>query len=169
MKKSLQSCLIILVVIVAGCSAPQMKQDQAAGALEAIGDYGNWCGGDNSGPGDPINPVDYVCYQHDKCIENNKTNCTCDFDFRDRMAHLANIFTTTGTMGKFGKSETLTVEMKAYASAAGPAVMIGHACNCHHKELSWCKGPWWDPVGYPCSKFVTTKTFDADACLLIGG
>jgi hypothetical protein len=136
---------------------------------EAVGDYGHWCGPDNSGPKDPIDPVDYVCYQHDTCIEDKDTNCSCDFDFRDRMKNLANVLTTKGTMGKFGKSMKLTAAMKAYALVAGPAVMIGHKCKCHYKALSWCKGPWWNPIGYPCRKEKETETFDAEACVLLGG
>ncbi len=125
--------VLLAAIFFTGCSSTPDDQDVET-VKEEIGDYGRWCGGDNSGPGDPIDPVDYVCYQHDKCIEKEHTNCKCDFEFRDRMAHLASLLTTKGTMGKFGKDMKITAKMKAYASVAGPAVMTFHKCNCHHKK-----------------------------------
>ncbi|MCG7231811.1 hypothetical protein QPX08_06415 [Corynebacterium propinquum] len=41
--------------------------------------YGNWCGPGHSGPGAPINTLDRICMNHDKCYaRKGYFACSCD-------------------------------------------------------------------------------------------
>lgn len=68
-----------------------------AGGLET---YGNWCGPGKSGPGQPIDAVDRVCCQHDKCYsDRGYLACSCERDLISRMpAAIAN--SNTSAKGK---------------------------------------------------------------------
>lgn len=47
--------------------------------LRSMPGYGNWCGPGNSGPGAPINTLDRLCQQHDRCYGNRGYfSCSCD-------------------------------------------------------------------------------------------
>ena len=86
-----------------------------AGGLEI---YGNWCGPGNSGPGQPIDAVDGVCYLHDKCYDDNGYfDCACDRDLIARMpAAIAN--PSTSLKGKA-------------VGAAAMAFFWASPCLCH--------------------------------------
>lgn len=43
--------------------------------------YGNWCGANNSGPGEPINSLDRACMGHDICLQQGTYVCDCDTRF----------------------------------------------------------------------------------------
>lgn len=46
---------------------------------EGIPFYGNWCGPGHSGPGAPIDIIDYYCREHDYCYEDRGYfNCSCN-------------------------------------------------------------------------------------------
>ncbi len=163
-------------------------------AIAEVGDYGKYCGGDNTSKEKPIDAVDYICMLHDQCIDKNNTNCQCDYDFNRRMNKIA--------IGRLGPAVlrdifgTLTIPTNivttvisdpgaTYAAAAGPAVMVGHKCNCYYKKSTSCWGhkkaevpciKYKDKIPYPtlCEKKVPyptichdkthESTFDATAC-----
>ena len=56
-------------------------QDGAGGEAQTrdMPGYGNWCGPGNSGPGEPVNTLDRLCQQHDRCYANRGYfACSCD-------------------------------------------------------------------------------------------
>lgn len=165
-------------------------------AFAKVGDYGNYCGGDNTSDKKPIDAVDYICMLHDKCIDNNNTNCQCDYDFSHRMEHasagLLPSLIWGGILPPSYLDKTISIEAAAYAKVAGPAVMVGHACNCYYGKSNPCwkhtktevpclkyKTILGIKTPYPtlCKKTITVpgfcpestheKTFDAAACRIV--
>ena len=55
----------------------------------------NWCGPGCSGPGAPINDVDFCCQQHDKCLKKH-SQCYCDRKFLNCLHPKVNLTTQEG-------------------------------------------------------------------------
>lgn len=71
-----------------GDGAVQPLPTASGPLLEASGlkVYGNWCGPRYGGDGPPIDAVDRVCCQHDKCYdERGDLSCSCERDLLSRM------------------------------------------------------------------------------------
>lgn len=76
--------------------------------------YGNWCGKNNSGPGDPINSLDRACMGHDHCLNIKRPVCDCDRGFVRKLREIRNHYS--------GWSRT-------YLEAAIVAVPLWHGCK----------------------------------------
>ncbi|TDK59796.1 phospholipase [Bacillus salipaludis] len=55
-----------------------------------------WCGPGCSGPGAPINDVDYCCYRHDTCLDYGISPCQCDYEFMECLRYKRNPHTQKG-------------------------------------------------------------------------
>ncbi|UCC78249.1 MAG: hypothetical protein JSW64_08135 [Candidatus Zixiibacteriota bacterium] len=128
--------------------------------------YGNWCGPGHSGPGEPIDAVDAVCRDHDRCYDRtNYSNCGCDRALITRMP----IAITRGWAGfpppSIGGRAAGTA-IAAFFSQI-PCVCMKRVCGipCGVKMCSktvsypcgvkWCKK--WG-VKYPCGVRYCSKT-----------
>lgn len=68
------------------------KQELAQPADLNPTNYGNWCGKNNSGPGEPINELDRACMGHDHCLNINRPTCDCDQEFVSRLREIRGQF-----------------------------------------------------------------------------
>jgi hypothetical protein len=74
--------------VVRGGGRERMRSMPRRGVQPAQGVpvYGNWCGPGHGGGAPPIDPVDRVCCQHDRCYGDRGTlDCSCDRDLVARM------------------------------------------------------------------------------------
>jgi len=56
----------------------------------------NWCGPGCNGPGAPINDLDALCKEHDKCYRSHRSRCECDQEFLRRLRSKVNPHTKKG-------------------------------------------------------------------------
>ncbi|WP_338450374.1 phospholipase [Niallia oryzisoli] len=56
----------------------------------------NWCGPGCNGPGAPINDLDALCREHDRCYKQNRNRCECDQEFLRRLNSKVNPHTKKG-------------------------------------------------------------------------
>ncbi|CAH1791437.1 unnamed protein product [Owenia fusiformis] len=130
--------------------------------LEDLGNYGNWCGAENTGIGKvancdcdfnnpllaeqkcraalpPIDALDDVCLKHDNCVQCDGLNkllhtCECERD----IAEGAKSVTCGGTCAVY---KTAVIGLFTVM----PCLCTKESRKC---GIKWCRG-WWG-IPYPC-------------------
>ncbi|MGV0325973.1 hypothetical protein [Corynebacterium confusum] len=81
-------------IVEIGSQANEMMADQNSERSDRQrrdlnpGNYGRWCGKNNSGPGEPINSLDRACMGHDHCLNIKRPDCDCDREFVNKLREI---------------------------------------------------------------------------------